>query len=220
MTLYVCVCASKHFKLSRVTPIRVRVTSLTHTHTQITSSLSLQPLTQCLSQQIPHPFSLCVFNCPVFFFLNFFPSCLPSLVKRPSFIICHTSHLCLNLCVSVSSLSRRRRGSVVMRVLRWRHWNKWAVRYLGHWWQWRQRRLTLQLYTAVKKHTNVVSHTPYCSLPPFLDHFLSRAHTKTHTGKRKAACPATISTFTGVLARPSLSPLMSLMTLPLCLLSA
>ena len=37
-------------------------------------------------------------------------------------------------------------------------------------------------------------------------------NTHTRTEKRKAACPATISTFTGVLTRPSLSPLMSLMT--------
>ena len=79
-------------------------------------------------------------------------------------------------------------------------------------------RLAPQLYIAVKikkkkkERTNMVfthTHTPYCPASP---RCLSISQTHTCTEKGKAVCPATISTFAGVLARPSLSPLMSLMT--------
>ena len=42
----------------------------------------------------------------------------------------HTHTLCSNLRLCPRSPPRRR-GSVVMRVLRWRHWNKWAVSLSG-----------------------------------------------------------------------------------------
>ena len=182
-----------------MTPIRVRVTSHTHTHPP-SDTLLESALLDNLSFSIPPPH--------FFLFLLFSPP-PPSL----------TLSLLESLRLSVSSLSPRRRGGV-------HHFREcfsditetngpfaiWdsgvAARWAGG------RRVTPQLYTGtlhwpkstqtVSSHTHTHTHT-HLTLPVSL--------AISGTEKSKAACPATISTFTGVLARPSLSPLMSLMTL-------
>lgn len=130
---HVCVCAHPSTSDYHEWPLLESGWPRAHTYTKIISSPSLLPPTLCcLSQHISTPFIFLHF--PVFFSLPFpFQSVSSRPVKRLLFhniSRTHTHILCSNLRLCPRSPPRRR-GSVVMRVLLWRHWNKWAVSLSG-----------------------------------------------------------------------------------------
>lgn len=200
---------SKQLWLSLVTSIRVRVTSHKHTHIHTHPAPAPSDTMLLESAHFHIPFLLVPSPIYVLFllFLLCFPSCLwPAVSCSVKYLALRLSQthifvLCLRLC----SLWGKR-GSEAAKTA-----SVTSLKQMGHFAMWDSGGGKVEAHTGVKNTQTLLFYAHTSLLSPFLP-CVAHTYKHTHTRWKQVPCPATISTFAGVLARLSLPPLMSLMT--------